>query len=272
MPFIGHTKPAELSPAISTYLCSVSRIEKSQQPNGDSSVALPDHEPDVFYEPNIVSHDNGQFGDKGVERIQWLCVASAQGGWDDILEERGSNDSSDCAVASASSSGSLAQLNDSKHTTNSGRLSARVSQNGCPKKAFCGPSLLSQMFEGEKNTRGPRSETTVRPPPGFEPLGIREVTKDGQQQIKPDPTRDEYTPAPELEYLRLIGQLGYREPLPVDLEPLLREVLAAQAAKATRSLDIMGTRQSARKKLKMESKIDCVDVPYKSTSYEEPDD
>ncbi|RYP11722.1 hypothetical protein DL767_011043 [Monosporascus sp. MG133] len=272
MPFIGETKFVGLSPALSACLCSVSRIEKSQQPNGDSGVAMPDHESDVFYEPNIVSHDDGQFGDKVVDRIQWFRVSSAQGGWDDILEERGSNDSSDCAVTSASRSGLLVQLNDSKPTTNDGRLSARVSKNGRPRKAFCGPSLLSQLFEREKNIRGPRSETIFEPPPEFGRLGIRKVTNDRQQQVRPEPTTDEYTPAPELEYLRLIGQLGYREPLPDDLESLLREVLAAQAAKAARSPDVIGTRRSARKKPKIESKIDCVAIPYKTTTYEEPDD
>ncbi|RYP45294.1 hypothetical protein DL768_008334 [Monosporascus sp. mg162] len=272
MPFIGDTKPAKLPPAVSTCLCLVSHIEKSQQPNGDSGVTLPDHKSDDFYEPNIVSHGDGQFGDKVFERIQWLCVSSAQGGWDDVPEERGSNDSSDCAVVSASSSGSPVQLNDPKPTTNDDRLNARGSQNGRPGKAFCGPSLLSQMLEGEKNTCGPRSETTVGPRPGFEHLGIRKVSRDGQQQVTRESTSDEYTPAPELEYLCLIGQLGYREPLLVDLESLLREVLAAQAAKATRSPDVMGARLSARKKLKMESKIDCVAVPYETATYEEPDD
>ncbi|RYP08145.1 hypothetical protein DL765_008902 [Monosporascus sp. GIB2] len=208
MPFMGHTKPAELSSAVSTYLCLVSHINKSQQPKGDSGVALPDQEPGVFCEPNVASHDDSQFGDKVAEHIQWPCIPSAQGGWDDVLEGRGTNDSSNCAV----------------------------------------------------------------PPPGFVCFGVRKVANDLQQQAKPASTTDEYTPAPELEYLRLIGQLGYKEPLPDDLESLLFEVLASQAARATKSPDVMGTRRSVRKKLKMESKIDCVAAPYETTTYEEPDD
>ncbi|RYO90761.1 hypothetical protein DL766_001540 [Monosporascus sp. MC13-8B] len=272
MPFMGHTKPADLSSAASPHFCLVAHVNKSQQPKGDSGVALPDHKPGVFCEPNIASHNDSQFGDKIVERIQWTCVSSAQGCRDDVLERRGTNDSSDCAVASESSSGSLVQLNGSKATINGGRLRARVSQNGRPKKAFCSPSLLFQIFKHEKIIDSPLTETMVRPPPGFECFGVRKVANGLQQQAKPASTTDGYTPAPELEYLRLIGQLGYKEPFPDDLESLLCEVLAAQEARATKSPDVMGTRRSARKKLKMESKIDSVAVPYETTTYAELDD
>ncbi|RYP41361.1 hypothetical protein DL769_011569 [Monosporascus sp. CRB-8-3] len=249
MPFMLPTKPIELSPVASTCLCPISHAKKTSQPDGHSEVAQHD------YELTLCGSDTSafieaRFHGKVTEDGQWPRHPSIHGlSYNDNTGDR----------TSESSAGSPVNMETWKPTISDGQVGATIPQSGRPKKACGGPSLLSQLFRRDEGSNPSMAVTIIKPPPGFEHLGIRRMINDVPQQAKSEPVRNEYTPSPELQELCAEGRPSWGGSLS----------RCGQARHATGSTGVIATRQ---KRLKMESKVDCVAIPYKTTSYQEPDD
>lgn len=107
------------------------------------------------------------------------------------------------------------------------------------------------------NTQKP--VTVVRPPPGFEHLGVRKVAGNGQYITLP--AQDECTPRPELRYLCPPSHPSQKE-----------SQRCPQAGTTVDSSRPLAPRRHLQKRLRVQSCVDCVVVPYMRVDYEEKDD
>ncbi|RYP68666.1 hypothetical protein DL771_006536 [Monosporascus sp. 5C6A] len=248
MPFIVPTEPIELPPVASICLCPVSHTKKTRHPNGNSEVAQHNHEL-TLYTSDTSACIEARFHDKATEDGQWHRPPFAHGiSYNDTREE-----------TSESSLGLPVNMETWKPIINDDQLGTSIPQSGRPKKACDGPSLLSQLFGRGEGSNPSTAATIIKPPPGFERLGIRRIAKDVPQQAKSEAAWNEYTPSPELQELCAEGRPSWGGSLSS----------CGQARHAGGSTGVIATRQ---KRLKMESKVDCVAIPYRTKSYEEPDD